>query len=198
MEYVAPAYYGDLDFIKNDGTKPLRPDGSAGDSTGNRSSLGRVLATSSVYVVPFGTDSGNSPSPSQTYSNQAHIKWDVNFAGTITIEAAGFPGYILGRERQGGSSQTDLTDYDTTTKGGWMSYSPTGTLVSVTSTDGTTGGGTITVTAGTLTQIVVAGGTAGGAMISLGGSAARRLRAKFASITTGGTVRMATNGKLGG
>lgn len=163
----------DLAFLKTDGTR-LAPDAATGNVT---------LVNGTTYYSPLGDQ--DAPAPSQTSLDSVHIKWDATFVGVFTIETTNFP------RKRGGQwiGSDDVTDYGTT-KGNWIQEIPSSADVSVTSTDGTTGGATHD---GHL-KITVEGGTAGGCMIHLGNLGSRRARVKTA-VTTGGAVRMSHTGK---
>lgn len=156
-------------------------DGSLATKTEN---VGCTLVTGHSYAFPLGGP--NSQLVSATPLASAQLIWDASFVGTITIEETNLPRFA-GGEVAGGI--IEALDWDTT-KGHWIADNPSTAYISVTSTDGTTGGATVTNA-----TIVVAGGTAGGAMIQLGNLGSRRCRIK-AVATTGGVVRCAVNGKL--
>lgn len=141
-----------------------------------------TLANGTSYYVPLGNET--SPMPSQTSLNTVQVKWSSGFAGTLTIETTNFPTFKSGLF----SGAFDVSDYDAT-PGNWIEENPSTAYISTLSTDGSTGGATVTNA-----TIVVAGGTAGGCMIHLGGIGSRRIRVK-AAVTAQGNVRFSATGK---
>lgn len=143
---------------------------------------GCVLASSSHYFFLLGGDHdpiGRAPLAG------AQVKWGTAFVGTITVEVCYFPKTLGGED---GTGPVDVSDFDTT-KGNWMQVLPSAAYVTVTSTDGTTGGATVSNG-----QVSVAGGTAGGCVYDLGNLGARRVRLRV-DVTTGDTVRCGLTAK---
>ena len=165
MPIEVPPHSDNLTAIKSDGTT-VSPGVGAGCS----------LANSTTYVFSLGGDRLIGAAP----LSSAQVQWDSAFVGTITVETCNWAQKI-GRPDNTGA--TDVSEFDVTTKGAWMQENPSTAYISVTSTDGTTGGATVTNA-----TIAVAGGTAGGASIQLGNLGARRCRLKVV-VTTGGVVR---------
>lgn len=148
-------------------------------------SKGCTLASGTTYVFPFGHE--RSAITVETALASMHLKWDASVIVTFTIETCNFPATLSGN----GQGAIDVASYDNA-KGNWIQENPTTAYISVTSTDGTTGGATVTGA-----TIVVAGGTAGGCLIHLGNLGARRCRIKAVVGGTGGVVRAYAHGKLG-
>jgi len=144
---------------------------------------GCTLASATTYVFMAG---GSEGFPAQVSHLHAHIRWDAAFVGVITVETSSFPSNVSGM----GTGAVDVTDWDIAGKGNWLKENPSDAYVTVISSDGTTGGATVSAA-----TITVAGGTAGGAGYQLGELASRRCRIK-AVVTTGGVVRCGFNGKL--
>lgn len=106
-----------------------------------------------------------------------HIVTDDTIAGTFTLEVSNLPRDAI----QGGSG--NVTDWDTTAAGGWVKLDPPSAYVASVGT-----GWTWTLATGVKTAGV------GAAFIDLVASGAKRFRIK-AVITTGGKVRVNSNGK---
>ena len=158
-----------LNAVKSDGTvAPYEP------------GVGATLASGSTYYFPFATKDGD--------INSAHLVWDANVILTsVVLEDTNLPAYY---GQAGTAPETsDTSDYSST-KGAWIQENPTTSYISVTSSDGTTGGATVTGS-----TIAVAGGTAGGAMLNISGLASKRCRLHVVVGATGGVVRVHTHGK---
>lgn len=162
---VPPPHSDNLQALKSDGTivapVPL---------------AGCTLANGTTYVFVLGAEAfiGQAPLAS------AQIAWDAAVVAVVSIEALNF-GRKLGRPDLTGPD--DVTDFDVATRGRWMKIDPSTAYVTVTSSDGTTGGATIANA-----TVTVAGGTQGAAFYDLGNLGGRRLRVKVV-VTTGGVVR---------
>lgn len=174
--YANPPHQDNLPAIKSDGT-PVTP------AVGQ----GCTLASGTTYVFVLGDEKSIGVVPLAG----ATIKWDASIVITsINIETTDFARKI-GRPDLVGAD--DLTDFDVTTKGGWMRQDPSANVyITVTSTDGTTGGATVTNS-----TVAVVGGTQGAANYQLGNLGARRCRLKVVVGGTGGVVRVGMNGKAG-
>lgn len=146
---------------------------------------GCTLLAGTSYVFPFGHE--RSAITVETALASIHLKWDAAIIVTFSIETCNFPS-TLGGDGQGA---VDVASFDSA-KGNWIKESPSTAYISVTSTDGTTGGATV---AGAI--VTVAGGTAGGTIIHVGNLGARRGRIRADVAGTGGIVRAYPHGKLG-
>lgn len=145
---------------------------------------GLTLQTGTTYYLPLGEEIAAMPGEVSLIG--VHLKWGTAFVGTIAIETSNFC------QRIGGSiaGSPDVTDWDATV-GNWIQQNPATAYISVTSTDGSTGGATVTNA-----TVTVAGGAAGGTLFDVGNLGAKRVRIKIVA-TTGDVVRASVNGKLG-
>lgn len=104
------------------------------------------------------------------------VQWDGVWAGAITFEDS--------------NRDPKVVTLSSTTKGEWIQENPSsGVYISTVSTDGTTGGATVTNM-----SITVVAGTQGGAMVNIGNAGGRRWRAKVVTTTPGALV-FSTNSK---
>ena len=163
---VPVKYAANVPALKNDGTSPNAATPYSGFT----------LANSTTYLFPLGGEKLIGVG----WVAGAQIQWDAAVVATITLETCQFASKTGAPDPVG---PADISDFDTATKGGWMKQDPASAYITVTSSDGTTGGAT--VTNGT---VAVAGGTAGAADYQVGNLAARRMRLKVV-VTTGGIVR---------
>jgi len=82
---------------------------------------------------------GSEGFPAQVSHLHAHIRWDAAFVGVITVETSSFPSTVSGM----GTGAADVTDWDVAGKGNWLKENPSDAYVTVISSDGTTGGATV-------------------------------------------------------
>lgn len=121
-----------------------------------------------------------------------HLFWDANIILTsIWFEASNLNRFLTEIAPDSGADASDLS----VTPGQWLEWNPTtGAYISIASTDGSTGGATVTGS-----QIVVAGGTSGGAIIVPGNINGimpfKRGRIKVVVGATGGFFRCHPHGK---
>jgi hypothetical protein len=127
-----------------------------------------VLANGATYLYPV----GGFDAPWLAF----HVQWDAAAILTIAVEDCLF----------GDADAADIS----VVKGDWMREIGNGVAVSVTTSDGTTGGATVTNSV-----VTVAGGTAGGCMIQVPNNGSRRLRLRIDVGGTGGGVRVAESQK---
>jgi hypothetical protein len=160
-------------FKNADNLNAVKSDGSIVTAS---SATGCVLATGGTYFFLLGGDyafAGECPLSS------VQLKWGAAFVGSFVLETSNFATKI-GRPDPVGA--VDVSDFDTT-KGNWIQENPATAYVSVTSSDGTTGGATVANA-----TVTVAGGTAGGSLLHIGNLGARRARLRV-NVTTGDTIR---------
>jgi hypothetical protein len=138
---------------------------------------GCLLAANTTYYFPFSMKDGGISS--------AQLQWDSGIVLTnVWFEDTNLPAYI-GQ----GNDVADVSDFSAA-KGAWIQETPSTAYVSVTSSDGTTGGATATNGA-----IATTGGTAGGAVWNLSGVGSRRGRMHVQVGATGGVLRVHMHGK---
>lgn len=143
-----------------------------------KAGAGCTLGNGTVYLFVLGGDF--SPA-GEAVLDSFQLKWGTTYVGSFLVESCNFA-RKLGRPDPVGVD--DITDYDIATKGAWMQENPaTGAYISLASSDGTTGGATLTGA-----TVTVAGGAAGGAMIHIGNLGARRVRLRV-NVTTGDVIR---------
>lgn len=137
------------------------------DSSKSADEQGRgvyALAAGTTYLYPV----GGPDAPWRSF----HMQWDALAILTVAVEDTIF-------------GDADVSDVSIAL-GDWMREDQNGLTINVKSTDGTTGGATVTASV-----IAVAGGTAGGAVIHVPNNASRRMRLRVDVGGTGGNVRVA-------
>lgn len=127
-----------------------------------------ALASGTTYLYPV----GGADAPWRAF----HVQWDALAILTVSVEDSIF-------------GDADVLD-TSIALGDWIREDQNGLAVNVKSTDGTTGGATVTASV-----IAVAGGTAGGAMIHVPNNASKRMRLRVDVGGTGGNVRVAEASK---
>jgi hypothetical protein len=138
---------------------------------------GCLLVSSTTYYFML--------SDKDAWLASVHVKWDSAFVGVITLESTNLPRY---QNDNHNSEVADVTDIDTG-RGNWIQQNPSGAYIPVTSTDGSTGGATVSAA-----TVTVAGGTQGGCPYEIAGIGSKRLRLKVVC-TAGGYVRVAAHRK---
>lgn len=135
------------------------------------------LASGTTYYFPL--------TGGDTRTKHITLTWDSSAIVAFSIECTSIPPTI---GNMGGAA--DLTNWNSSAGNGWVRENPPSATISVTSTDGTTGGATVTNSV-----ITVAGGTAGGASVHFPNMGSKRMRLKAVVSGTGGLVRCVEFGK---